>query len=292
MLRYLLPLIILIGAFSCQIESAQRKETTRLTILSTFLESKDSLLFRNWSKNEQVQVLIRNAPLDSMIHWLQSKRYNTHYDLILCDNLMDQQKLHRAKVLQALPVSVDYSSFDSEQYQFLALGLNPYIFKTAADSIRLPNAYQALTTQQFKNNLTDGHEIQLLSAVLSRMNKVESFNWIKKYSSMSDSVQIGPELDYYSHVNLKKEKLIFPGRKMSGVVYNVISASIVQQSPNFLKAISFLEFYRKENANKQLNKRLQCIPISNPDGIRLYRTKPEELVQYHSMVDRMLKKLD
>lgn len=292
MLRYLLPVVLLIGLFSCRIESAPKKEISQLNILSTFLESKDSVLFQTWSKKENIRVLIRNAPVDSMLHWLKSKRYNTKYDLVLCDNLVDQQKLYRARLLQPMPPDFDFTVQDSEEQQFLALGLNPYVFKTSADSIRLPNAYQVLTTQHFKNNLSAKHEIQLLSAVLSRMNKVESYNWIKKYRQMSDSVKKGPELDYYSNVDLNKEKYILPGTKMSGVVYNVISASIVEQSPAYSKVLSFIEYYRKDQANTILNSRLQCIPIHNPDGIRLYRTKPEELVQYHSMVDRMLKKLD
>lgn len=292
MLRHLLPVVLLIGLFSCRIESAPKKEITQLNILSTFLESKDSVLFRTWAKKENIRVLIRNAPVDSMLHCLKSKRYNTKYDLILCDNLVDQHKLNRAGVLQSLPPDFEFSAHDSKEQQFLALGLNPYVFKTSADSIRLPNAYQVLTTQHFKNNLSANHEIQLLSAVLSRMNKVESYNWIKKYRQMSDSVTKGPELDYYSNVDLRKEKYILPGTKMSGVVYNVVSASIVEQSPAYLKALSFINFYRKEVPNSKLTSRLQLMPIHNPDGIRLYRNKPAELVQYHSMVDRMLKKLD
>lgn len=281
---------IILSLASCTIDEVQSIHPRELRIVSTFLDSKDTLLFSAWSKSEHIRVRIKKMEVDSIIDLLEAKQFNSGIDLIITNNLLEHHKLYQAGLLEKTTPD-ELLSMDSEQYAFSAFGINPYLFATKADSIKLPTTYQELTERKFTSEHSKDEEIPLLAAFLSRMNRAETFSWIKKFEANKDSIQNPIHLKNYSALDLKKENYQFPGARVSGTIYNLTSAAIVKQTGNSKTALSFITYYRRPEPNKRLCKKLQLISVDNPEGIRLYRAKPEELIQYYEMIERMLSKV-
>ena len=92
-------------------------------------------------------------------------------DLIICNNLYDILRLNKAEVLQPY-ISETGTPFDSKQYNYFALGINPYIFSSSSDSVPLPKTYDELQKNKFKCELDRKNEVPMLSALLSSYNFV------------------------------------------------------------------------------------------------------------------------
>lgn len=287
--RILIIISLLIFVSNCQIEEAKPIKGTELTIASTFLSKGDSTLFSAWSYRNNVSVKIIPLTRDQIKDTLLSKPYSSGIDIILTDNLFDLYKLNNSKKMQSL-FEFELTDFDSEEHRYITLGIDLYIFVSYSDSIKTPKTYNDLLRHNFKCGLNSTEEIPMLSAIFSRMNKAETFEWFNKYEKHKAKDSVTFELNRLSHTKDKKAIIKYPGQRVSGTIYNVTSASIVHQSPNYHLAVKFMEHFRSPENNSKLCTKLGLIPVANPEEFRFFRENAGNLIQYYGMIERMLRK--
>ena len=275
--------------FSCKNEEVTAIKPNEIHLASTFLQQKDSILFQQWSRKNSIRVVIRNFTPDSLINLLKVEKFNSGIDLVICDNLYDIMLLNKAKVLQANKTE-QFSTYDSRSYNYFALGINPYIFSSTSDSLPIPKTYDELQENKFRCALSREEEIPMLSALLSRLDRQKTYNWIKTYNENKDELSGTFTLKYYSELE-KNEKCVFPGQRISGTMYNLITAGIIHQTANYKTTLSLISFIVEPSNNSKFCSQTGVINLSNPDNIRLYRENQKKLLQYYSMIERILDKI-
>lgn len=309
--------LFLFGLVSCSIETAQPAKSQALVIASDFLDAKDTSIFSDFVRKNDVRIEIRHLSPDEIIAEVQEKGYNSGIDLIFSQNMQTPIKLNRSGVLQDLVEAEseikEQNKYISYKHNFVGIGLDPFVFKYTIDSLRQITSYQELSKYPHYHTLSNSDMISFLSPIRKKMNRTKTSEWTKKWNSMSTlRPEKGPWNDTakvvlckYSQLETFKDSIwmnypddhYFPNENRSGVYYDLVSLAIVKQAEHFADAQKFMEYCQNSGYNATLNRKIHRFPIYNylkarSEGPKFFLSHVDELLQYHDVIERMLDKLN
>lgn len=299
-MRMLLPTVLIVFATtSCQIETAKPKTQRTLTIASDILTEADTLIFQKFGQSNNVRVRIVERNGDELIGDFRNATYSSGYDLLLLSSLYEFNKVYRLDLIQPnLDREVDI--YDSKKHGFYGIAIDPFVIKYDSDSTLLIRSFSDLTKHSFQNKLAIEDEVPMLSSLLVKMNKVEAFEWIKKYDQMQKkrSWSNAVLIRYSEQDLLRKDSSFFnytsthyPRSRSNDVSYDLINISIVKQAENYKLADSLIAYVLQPGINKKLANHFKSISVSEGSNrTKYFRLKNEDLLQYYTMTERMLNK--
>lgn len=297
-IAFLLQLVI-----GCQIETAAPPKKMTLRIASTFLEAKDSVLFKSFAKSEKIAIQIVPISLDSIRKDLQNDPYNNGFDLVLLNSSFELHALSKRNLLQEIPeLFKDYNpQYKSSKNDWITIGLDPYIL-SAGDSNEVIQTYNDLIYgNQWKQHLDFNDRTAFYASILRQFgkgNRSKAINWIQKMQektddTMRDSVSFSTYyLDKHSNTKNSKHEFVIPHQSKSGAFYDIIGIGIPKQSTAYGTILNLLEFYHHPTHNQRLNAKLNTFPIENPDKMSefeyqndypiLFRCSPLQATQQYN----------
>lgn len=299
--------IIALCFLGCEVPNAEKSASKRLVIVSDYLHSKDTILFKGFSKVTNIRVRIVHKQADDIMGKLRNEPYNSGYDIIILNSLYDVNRfskstlLHPLEDLPNLPIE-DYIH-SSSKYNYIGFGLDPYTISYNPDSTFKHRTYSDLKNHDFVSTMDDRLMIPMLASLMSKLNKVKVYNWLKEFNShrktkLNDTKSINAFLTVHSQLESEKgknEKLEsltvehFPNAARDGVFYNLKTFCIVSHAENIFEAQSFIRYYLLPKNNGKLCERLNVFPASEiHNDVRFYKLKSEKLIQYYSMTERIL----
>lgn len=295
----------------CDAEKQNRPVESSLNIVSNYLEAKDSLLFSGFQKKFKVKVKIYNMKTDQLIGHFRNHGFNSKFDLIMVSSLHDIQKLSKQNILHPIEHYLNEeeqkSKFNSAKYSFVGFGIDPYVFSYHKDSSIHARTYADLQTQVFYSMLSDEQTVPLLASIMPKFQKAGTYEWIKKFErnrknsiAREDSLRVKVCLTTLSlHESMLSDKAykeafasyFIPNQRGEGAFYNLKTFAIVYQAEHFTQASQLIHYYLKKSTNTSLNKQLGTLSIFQENEMRLYRIKSDELIQYYSMIERIMNKV-
>ena len=142
---------------SCSLETAKASRDKKLIIVSDYLYSSDTVLFRDFSKSNNVSIQIETMKTDNIIGMVRNEGHNIQADLILMKSLYDVYKLNKRSVLQAIHFESELDKatkkISSIENNFIGLGIDPFII--ANSSGRKVRTYNDLLRTNYINNLPE-----------------------------------------------------------------------------------------------------------------------------------------
>ncbi len=310
-ISFLFLITVLFFLFSCKIETAKAPENKQLIILSDYLQNSDTTLFKSFLSDEHVTMQIVNMQSDKIIGLIRNEGFNIQADIIMVKNLSDAHKMSKRSLLQRIDFIDDLTEvqqkFSSKLYNFIGYGVDAFIVANSKE--RTIRIYNDLLESKFINNLSSKETITMLSPIMQKLKKVAANQWVKVFSDSSrtksilvDSLNRAlPILTLYSDFSSNKDALLdygnrllrYPNSKSTGTFFNLRTIAIINQAQNYSTAKSFVLYCLTEKNNKRINKELNTFPVSISNKIfRRYNVSQEKLVEYHQIVDRLLKKID
>ena len=298
----------------CYVENTASTKDRTLIIASDYLNESDSLIFSDFAKAKNVRIIIKQIDPASIASSIKSKPYAHGIDLVMLRSLYSVENIYDSTLYQRID---EFRSnfeapehFISEKYRFIGLGVDPFVFVSNPDSNFVINNYDELKYTPFINLLSEEDIIPMFSNLMTKMDKVESYDWMKSVlqnekkretvnKSQAKSIPtVLTTLENYSS-NFKNDSILqnysemsFPNSTTSGTFYNLRTASITAQAQHFSDAVSFIEYYTTKENNEALNENLHTLPIFRvADASRLYRIDSKDVMQYYKSFLRILKSL-
>jgi ABC-type thiamine transport system substrate-binding protein len=297
---------------SCTIESAEEPAEKKLFIASDYLHEKDSILFKEFELEMNVDVNIIPIQTEELISRLKQQGLNSGIDAIMVKSLYDLHKLNKHNLLHPIyfekQLNPEVCAYSSWKIPYVALGVDPFILAHDPHYSKGFKNYEDLIRFKFVTALGNSQTVPFLSAALRKENKVNGNIWIKTFCSNSIDINSTTDsllmqeviLTTYSDFKrnnftdnrFKNKSSFFPNSNGKGTLFNVRSISLVNQAQNYVNAKEFIFFYTKPKRNIELNKEFHTMSVfSNQKECNYYTISPEKLIPYYGMVDRVLKKL-
>jgi hypothetical protein len=295
---------------SCHTERAKPLERETLTIASDFLDEDDTLLFSGFVKKYNVRLIIRSMSTDGVIGLIGNAEYNSGLDLILSSSSQSAFRLSKQHIFQS--ISEDDSDLQiaheyfSTKYDYVALGIDPFVISYASDSTITARTYQDLFKIPHYHTLNRDDILCFMSPLRHEKNQVETYKWIERWynlaverpksGAISDSLPA--TLRRYSQLeDINAGVIYYPDGLRSGCYYDLSTMGIVKQAENYLTAKKFISYYSNPGHNSIINKKLQTYPLfdylaSRQNKFTLNSVKSETFLQYHGIIDRIINKLD
>lgn len=310
-ISYILVFFLGMVLFSCEIETAQPSKQKQLTIVSDYLHAADTVVFSKFSKRKKIKVKIVHMVPSKIIGQYRKNRFNTGFDVIMLKSITDVIDFYKKDILHPLQKGTHYSeendNHSSERYDYIGFGFDPFIVAVPKNQSLGIRMYNDLTRHKFSTNLSDNELIPMFAPILSKKNRIESNNWVKKFydhskrdSLYTDSIaQRMPILTTYSSFHAKENRsefkdktCVFPNTKSTGTFYNLRTICVVNQAEHFDEAAILIQYLLSDKNNRTFNKKLNTIGIqSNEIGFRKYYVNSEEMVQYYLTIERLIQKI-
>ncbi len=294
---------------SCNQEEKTVDTVKRLVIASDYLEEEDTALFELFCAKHDIQVRIVNMSADRMIGHFRNRKYDNGIDLIMLRSLYDVNRLTRHDLFHPIDQVIGNSGtvFDSYEYDFIGVGINPYVLAYKQGSNHQFRTYNELRDKPFFTNLDKAQLVPLFAGIMPTHHKVGTYDWIEDFSRNKSTV-----LDYDSTGNnycltlydehfhrltdtayAKVYDVIhYPNQSGKGMFYDLRTISVVDQAENFTSAQTFIEFYLDKGNNERFCKGIHVLPLDSEKDFRLNRHASNDLIQYYVLVERMLTKLE
>ncbi len=321
MLRCLVPFsfftaLILSGFTSCDIETAEAKKSQRLIIASDFLHVQDTLIFKEFVRENNVRVVIRHLSGNKIIEKIKREGFNSGLDIVLTKNMNTALRLNNVGALHDFEKNENdvqsQNPYISYTHNFVGIGLDPFVFKYPVDSVRTARHYQDLMKTKHYYTLSDADILSFLSPIRKERNRANTYEWIKNWKKngslrpakapWSDSAKV--ILCKYSQLDAFQDSIWsnysktihFPNTDRAGVYFDLVCVSIVQQAEHFTEAQKFLAFCQNAGHNTVINSRIKRFPVypclsALKNGPPFYPVKIDQLVQYHEVLRRVLLKM-
>ena len=124
---------------SCSIEEARNKKNRKLVVLSDYLEPQDSIIFKSFKRQQDIDIEIIHLSTDKMIGLTRNKKYTADADIIMVKSMYDVHRLSQQSILQQIVFTDELSD---KQRKYFSTKLN-YICMThcALGLTAPPNRY-------------------------------------------------------------------------------------------------------------------------------------------------------
>lgn len=291
MSKWLFIIIGVLSFYSCKTEYAKAPTVPELNIASDILTSRDSLLFQSFENQHHCKVIITHLPLGYIMDKISASPFNHGFDLIISKSASRLGQLNYKSLLQEVEKDKIQCSdyFISTKYNFVTVGFNPFVLSTHKDSTINIRTYNELKSNHYQNKLSFEENIVMLSGVYSKLRKNDTYTWVIQSNQMqSDSAQY-VKLSTYSIVDLENSKVIYPNQFGSGSFYDILAISMPIQPEDYQLSTEFINEITSSKMNSKICNDLQYLPLSDFNQYRLYKKKPDDLIQYYGVIKRILK---
>jgi len=262
----------------CSIPEVKETKPKRIVLASDFLFPKDSLLLRKFEKKTNLTLVIKNMSTDSIQAHFKKWKYNSKIDVVLLSSSSLANQLTNAKVLNILPDNIveKHSPLISYNKDWIAIGINPYVFDYG-DSIPKKNSfYQNLTkSANWTTSLNKGELSAFYASVsnhFGKSKKQESQEWIRKMMlNLEENKKDLKNIPVYSLNTFQKTHLAnanysIPNQNDYGCFYDGYCIGIIKNSKNYFWAEKLVRYFLVENNNEVLTWKLNLFPFFNPKG--------------------------
>ncbi|XOV67017.1 MAG: hypothetical protein ACFHU9_15435 [Fluviicola sp.] len=302
---YIFPFLFLL-LFGCDVPKAAPVKNPKLVIATDYVAEGDSLLFAEFNKKHNVTVVLKELSADSIIELFEKDPFGLGIDVVLLHHAFDMRLVRDHKLLEPLkhgdfPVEAGLTN----SKLFITCGIDPFVC-ASKESVRI-NIYDDLNRHVFFMNLKHKSKAQFFAPYEERLHRAKTFEKIKLLHEKT--LQMDPWykdsakaiLTSYSDFRSVQSsdslwnnftELHFPNSATSGVFYDVLSAGIIQQSSHYHKATALLEWITTPEINSRFAGNRHYDPIRPSGKYRPFTTSVNDLMQYHTMIERMLKEIE
>lgn len=311
---YFLIIACLAFLTSCYVETAQPTDRRELVIASDYLTPADTILFEEFTRQNKVRIFIREISTNGIIGLIRNADYDSGLDLIMVKSVHDVYRLNQQKILHPLYEGDEEikseENYTSYRYNFVGIGLDPYVILQPTDSLPELTSYDELKDRKHISLLSEGDEKTFFSPLRGNLPRVEVFNWLKEWknhvvdstylSNTHDSVRLilathSSTTQLVDSIKRRFNRMTFP-ESFKGTFYNLRTICIVHQAENYKTAKEFINFCVNPGYNDQICRKTSIFPIysylkSREGTFTPYPVKAEEAMQYHSLIERVMNKL-
>lgn len=312
--KYFAFLTILIVLGSCSVPEVQSSSKSVIVLASDFLYAKDSTLFVNFEKQQNIKVKIKHLTTDSIIAHFNEYRYNSQFDGVLLYSSYTLNKLSKEKVLHPLSDKLQDApqGAKSPNNDWMVFGLDPYVIDFGRGATK-DIAYNELTHDvKWEPVLSKEESAAFYASVLHQFGRsklYKSMKWLQEmkdhmhWSAISDTLPRATfTLTRFSKAQKEYHNFILPTQGRIGVFYDGIGIASIQHSPKYAE-ITELQLYLIQGFNNQaITGKLFVFPIENPkshsdfsfqnDYPSFFRCTPNEASKEYRDMERILRKLD
>ena len=288
--KFLLPLFLGLILVACKIEEAKPEISKKLVLASDFLEAKDTVLFKRFSKKTGIRLKILNLNASQIAQKLKKEGYNSSIDLVFVKSLSSVKTLDKTK-FQKLDVNFLREKTPSlkafKNATWLVAGLDPYVFSYIPDSTKTAKTYSALSTNFSWASPQSNDEFSVLLAHSGSLTKNDA-KWKKgfiqnnvTFNAENDSAQntqflVMKHSFFIKNKSLsqnKKRVLLFPEDKKTGCYADRWCFAIVNQAKNYESTKAFLMYYSKLSLSNNFKKQHGVFPktdkLKNPKILKI-----------------------
>jgi hypothetical protein len=301
---YLISFLALL-LFACDVPKASPEKHPKIVIAIDLLTQNDREFFQTFEDKFQVSVEFREMNVDTLIQLYAQNPYNTGLDIILVHNAFDMRRVVQQKMLETIRDGDEsMSGFLAKNSHFVYLGMDPFICVTRPQSSVF--LYDDLTRVPYSFQLNEKSAAHFFAPFEERLHRTKTFKRMTAF--MKNSVPLTNAIDSIdailttqSHYRQQSDQdsiwnhfntLNYPNSNSSGVFYDVLAGGIVRQSSNYTHAKELLNWLLKPETNRRFNEFRGFDPIRPTGSYRPYPSPSGQLMQYHTMILRMLEELN
>lgn len=300
----LIPLLLLL-LIGCDIPSASTEKNPTLVIATDQLMSEDSLFFAKFAQQNNIKIELRKVSVDSLIQLFKADPFGLGIDIVFVHQLYDMRRVRNTKMLEPLKLG----SFPEEATMqgtesFIKIGIDPFVC-ISKQNVQI-NIYDDLHKQPFFMNLGHKSKTQFFAPYEERMHRSKTFERMTQLNDNSvpmrqryvDSTQT--ILTSYANYRMKDPEdsiwntfvdIQFPNSATSGVFNDVLTAGVIRQSAHYQLSSKLLNWMVEEKTNNEFVANRGYDPLRSNGNYRRFSSSPVILMQYHTMIERMLKQL-
>jgi ABC-type Fe3+ transport system substrate-binding protein len=264
---------------SCSIEEANQNQKNELIIASDFLKPKDTTLFKNFSKTNNIRIKIKFLSADSIQKRLRKDGFNSNFDLVFVKSLQSVKSLKTITFHHLSRNMITTSLFNFRAFQnnsWFAVGVDPYVFSAVPDTLEIPTSYRDLT-QKFNYSCFNSSENAVLLAYVKHLTKKKPSyysSWKKSFEGNYVPFNAGTDslpskqflLLRWSHLDnpilrKNKKRTINYSLNNSSLYADRKCVAVVLQAKNFKNASLFLSFLNSKNKSFYFYEKMGAIPI-------------------------------
>ena len=269
--KFLLPLFLGLVLVACKIEEAKPEISKKLVLASDFLEAKDTVLFKRFSKKTGIRLKILNLNASQIAQKLKKEGYNSSIDLVFVKSLnsvkiLDKTKFQKIEENFLREKTPSLKAFKNATW--LVAGLDPFVFSYIPDSTKTAKNYSDLSTNFTWASPQSSEQFSVLLAHRGSHSKKDA-KWKKgfiqnnvTFNSENDSLQNRQFLVikysfFIKNKSLsqnKKRVLLFPKEKKTACYADRWCFAVVDQAKNYESAKTFLVYYSKLSLSKNFKK--------------------------------------
>lgn len=272
--------LVLLLSYGCNSSILKSTKPKRIYIASNFLTRSDSTLFNDFSRKENIKVVILPMTVDSIKAHYKQYQYNSKFDLVLLKTTQGIDDLSKKKVLHPIVPSHQWENknFVSPNSDWVTIGLDPYIV-AGLKEIRAFQYNELTYGLKWNKTLEEDEMASFESSVMfqfGRNHLNKSVHWLKKLNSQNTSpTDTSEHASFYltrlSKVKEGKTNYVYPNQILKyGAFYDGIALGIVRHSSKYTAALSFIELYSSALYNQKLCGRLHLLPVIDPIGTSPY----------------------
>jgi len=269
--KFLLPLFLGLVLVACKIEEAKPEISKKLVLASDFLEAKDTVLFKRFSKKTGIRLKILNLNASQIAQKLKKEGYNSSIDLVFVKSLNSVKILDKTK-FQELDANFLREKTPSlkafKNATWLVAGLDPFVFSYIPDSTKTAKNYSDLSTNFTWASPQSSDEFSVLLAHRGSHSKKDA-KWKKgfiqnnvAFNSENDSVQnrqflVIKHSFFIKNKELSKQRVVFFPDKTYADRWCI---AIVDQAINYGNVEAFLMYYSSLSESTYFIKKTGVFP--------------------------------
>jgi ABC-type Fe3+ transport system substrate-binding protein len=269
--KFLLPLFLGLVLVACKIEEAKPEISKKLVLASDFLEAKDTVLFKRFSKKTGIRLKILNLNASQITQKLKKEGYNSSIDLVFVKSLNSVKILDKTK-FQELDANFLREKTPSlkafKNATWLVAGLDPFVFSYIPDSTKTAKNYSDLSTNFTWASPQSSEQFSVLLAHRGSHSKKDA-KWKKgfiqnnvTFNSENDSLQnrqflVIKHSFFTKNKELSKQREVFFPDKTYADRW---CFAVVDQAINYGNVEAFLMYYSSLSESTYFIKKTGVFP--------------------------------
>ena len=269
--KFLLHLFLGLVLVACKIEEAKPEISKKLVLASDFLEAKDTVLFKRFSKKTGIRLKILNLNASQIAQKLKKEGYNSSIDLVFVKSLNSVKILNKTK-FQKLDANFLREKTPSlkafKNATWLVAGLDPFVFLYDPNFYTGKKNYRDLSKNFTWASPQSIEELTVLGAhnsILFKKKDSVQYNFIKNnvaYQSLSNGVISSQFLvlkNSFFEKNKelsKKREIFFPDKTYA----DRWCFAVVDQAINYGNVEAFLMYYSSLSESTYFIKKTGVFP--------------------------------
>ena len=269
--KFLLPLFLGLVLVACKIEEAKPEISKKLVLASDFLEAKDTVLFKRFSKKTGIRLKILNLNASQIAQKLKKEGYNSSIDLVFVKSLNSVKILDKTK-FQKLDANFLREKTPSlkafKNATWLVAGLDPFVFLYDPNFYTGKKNYRDLSKNFTWASPQSIEELAVIGAhntILFKKKDSVQYNFIKNnvaYQSLSNGVISSQFLVLKSSFFeknkelSKKREIFFPDKTYA----DRWCFAVVDQAINYGNVEAFLMYYSSLSESTYFIKKTGVFP--------------------------------